>query len=380
MKKQTLQCTHCVLDSNDDPAISFDGNGVCNYCREYATFEDSIVIKGEKGAKRLKELVANIKEDGKGKPYDSILGLSGGVDSSYVALKASQLGLRPLVVHFDNGWNSELAVKNIESIIKKLNFDLHTLVVDWEEFRDLQLAFIRASVVDIEIVTDHAILATLYKLAIKYRIKYILSGTNYVTEAILPPSWIHPKGDYIHIKALQKKWVGKPFRTYPLLDAVTRIKADLSNIQTVSMLNYLDFNKDAAKQEMIKEFGWRDYGGKHYESVFTRFYQGYILPRKFGIDKRKAHLATLICSGQITRDMALEELAKPVYDEALLRTDYDFVIKKLGLSQEAFDVIMKQPVCPHGNYPVERGIYEKFPALKIIRPMWHWVKFNLLKK
>ncbi len=375
-----MQCTHCILDSTDDSYISFDALGICNYCRNYAASESKYVIRGAAGKENLEMFVHKIKKSGRGKPYDSILGLSGGVDSSYLALKASQLGLRPLAVHFDNGWNSELAVKNIENIVKKLNIDLHTFVVDWEEFRNLQLAFLKASVVDIEMVTDHAIIATLYKLAIKLNIKFILSGTNYVTEAILPLHWIHKKADYIHVRALQKKYVGTPFRTYPLFDLRTRVLADLKKIQSVSILNYMDYNKQSAKEELKHQLGWRDYGGKHYESVFTRFYQGYILPIKFGIDKRKAHLSNLICSGQITRDQALEELAQPIYVNTLFRTDYDFVIKKLGLTAEEFAAIMKQPVHSHFDFPVEREIYSRFPALKIARPGWQWFKSNLLHR
>ncbi len=375
-----MQCTHCILDSADDPAISFDEKGVCNYCQDYAATENHVVIKGQAAKEKLEESIHKIKKSGEGKPYDSIMGLSGGVDSSYLALKASQMGLRPLAVHFDNGWNSELAVKNIENIVRKLNIDLHTLVVDWEEFRDLQLAFLRASVVDIEMVTDHAIIAALYRLAIKLDIKFILSGTNYVTEAILPPHWIHKKADYIHLKALQKQFVGTPFRTYPVFDLKTRVQADLKKIQSVSLLNYMDYNRDQAKEELKLQLGWRDYGGKHYESVFTRFYQGYILPRKFGIDKRKAHLSNLICSGQLTREQALAELAQPIYDEALLRSDFDFVIKKLGISNAEFEAIMKLPARSHSDFPVEKEIYTRYPALKVVRPGWQWFKSNILNR
>lgn len=369
-----MQCTNCVLDSTDDAAISFDEKGVCQYCREYWNSEDLFVHTGAEGRQRLAKLVDQIKKVGQGNKYDCLLGLSGGVDSSFLALKVSELGLRPLAVHFDNGWNSELAVKNIENIVKKLSLDLHTLVVDWEEFRNLQLAFLKASVVDIEMVSDHAIIATLYKLAIQHNIKFIMSGTNYATEAILPRHWIHPKADYIHIQALQKQWVGTPLRTYPLLDVRTRVLAELKRIQSVSILNLMDYNKELAKEELSRKLGWRDYGGKHYESVFTRFYQGYILPRKFKIDKRKAHLSTLICSGQLTRDQALGELAKPMYEESLYRADYDFVLKKLGLASDEFEKIMKQPVKAHNDYPVEKEIYERFPVLNILRPAWQWFK------
>lgn len=371
------QCAHCVLDTNDDPTLMLDDQGVCNYCRNYQKLEAAFVPPVQEAKRKLTDLIEEIKIAGKGNQYDSILGLSGGVDSSYLALKAKHWGLRPLIVHFDNGWNSELAVSNIEKTISVLGFDLHTLVIQWEEFRDLQVAFLRASVVDIEMITDHAIIATLYKLALKLNIKFILSGTNIVTEAILPPHWIHHKADYIHIRAIQKQFVNKPFKTYPLLNVKTRVQADLKGIRSVSPLNLIPYNKDQVKEELQSELGWRDYGGKHYESVFTRFYQGYILPKKFNIDKRRAHLATLICSKQITREQALAELAKPIYDPALFQLDYDFVLKKLRLQKSEFEKIMSTPPKAHSDYPVETTIYDRYPVLKIARPFWKVFKGKL---
>lgn len=373
-----LQCIHCILDTTDDPSLILNEDGICNYCLDYQVQELQNVPPPAKAKMQLETILADIKRVGKGKRYDSILGLSGGVDSSYLALKAKQWGLRPLIVHFDNGWNSELAVGNIEKTINTLGFDLYTLVIQWEEFRNLQLAFLKASVVDIEMVTDHAIIATLYKLALKENIKFILSGTNVVTEAILPPHWIHLKADYIHVRAIQQKFVGKPFKTYPLLDIKTRVMANIRGIHSVSLLNLIPYNKDRAKQEMIAKLGWRDYGGKHYESVFTRFYQGYILPTKFKIDKRRAHLATLICSKQLTREEAIIELSKPIYDSDLLRQDYDFVVKKLGLTTVEFEKIMSLPPKAHAAYPVEKDIYMRYPILKIVRPFWLVIK-SLLK-
>ena len=373
------QCIHCILDTTDDPSLILNKDGICNYCLDYQVQELRNVPPPDQAKIQLETILADIKRTGEGKRYDSILGLSGGVDSSYLALKAKHWGLRPLIVHFDNGWNSELAVGNIEKTINTLGFDLYTLVIQWEEFRNLQLAFLKASVVDIEMVTDHAIIATLYRLALKENIKFILSGTNVVTEAILPPHWIHLKADYIHIKAIQQKFVGKPFKTYPLLDIKTRVMANIKGIHSVSLLNLIPYNKEQAKQEMIAELGWRDYGGKHYESVFTRFYQGYILPTKFKIDKRRAHLATLICSKQLTREEAIIELTKPIYNSDLLRQDYDFVVKKLGLSTVEFEKIMNAPPIAHTEYPIEKDIYVRYPILKIARPFWLAIK-NLLKK
>lgn len=371
---QYQQCTHCILDNHDDPDITFDDEGICSYCRTYEEQALKFVKKDKDGEEELKNVIAQIKASGRSKPYDCILGISGGVDSTYLALKAKELGLRPLAVHFDNGWNSELAVNNIENIINRLGFDLHTFVVDWEEFRDLQLAFLKASVVDIELITDHAIITKLYQLAIKYKIKYILSGSNVVTESILPKPWIHDKRDHLHIRAISNLFGIKFPKTFPLFTSALKWQVEWRGIKSISLLDLMPYNMEEVKAKITSELNWRDYGGKHYESVFTRFYQGYILPGKFKIDKRRAHVSNLICSGQITRNEALEELQKPAYDERTLKSDYEFVLKKLELSEEEFDKIMKAPVKKHADYPVEQSIYSRFPVLKIIRPIWIKIK------
>lgn len=372
--RQYRGCSHCVLDTHDDPEMTFDQEGVCSYCQNYKKHEGEYVKKGGRGLEELKKIVEKIKSDGARKPYDCIIGLSGGVDSSYLALKAKEFGLRPLAVHFDNGWNSELAVNNIENIVSKLNFDLHTVVIDWDEFRDLQLAFLRASVVDIELITDHAIFASLYKIALEQDVKYILSGVNYVTEAILPEPWVHDKRDHIHIKAISTQFGKIPLKKFPLFDTNLKFRISWKGVTSVPVLNYLEYIKSDVKKEIIQKLNWRDYGGKHYESVFTRFYQGYILPVKFGIDKRKAHLSTLINSGQINRNSALLELESPIYPEDLRKSDFDFVLKKLGLSVEDFQQIMNLPIKKHRDYPVDRDIYQRFPMLLLLAPVWKLIK------
>jgi N-acetyl sugar amidotransferase len=369
-----VQCSRCILDTNDDADITFDINGVCNHCVSYLIQEAKLVKVGIEGETELQRLVDQIKKSGIGKPYDSIIGLSGGVDSTYLAYQAKKLGLRPLAVHFDNGWNSELAVSNIENIITKLGFDLHTFVIDWKEFKDLQLSFLKASVVDIEMLSDHAIVTKLYQLALKNKIKYILSGTNVVTEAVLPPSWIHDKRDHIHIRAIQEQFGSIPIKTYPLFTSPLKWKVIWNGIKSLSLLDLMPYNKKEVKKLISKELGWRDYGGKHYESVFTRFYQGYILPNKFKIDKRKAHLSNLICSGQITREEAVEEMKQPIYNEAVRNADYEFVIKKFGLTSAEFEAIMNAPVRLHNEFPVEKSIYDRFPLLKLVRPVWLSIK------
>ncbi len=371
------QCTRCILDNRDDPAIEFNQQGICSYCQKFD--EQEKIWEGRRNNPEvLKTLVNQIKAAGAGRQYDCILGISGGVDSTYLALKVKELKLRPLLVHFDNGWNSELAVKNIENIVRKLEFDLHTLVVDWEEFRELQLAFFRASVVDLEIPTDHAMLATLYKLAIEHDIKYILSGHNNATELILPERWYYNKRDHVHIRAINKRFGRLPLKTFPLLSTALKLQVQKRGIESVTLLNYLDYNKEKAKQTIKEELGWKDYGGKHYESIFTRFYQGYILVEKFGVDKRKAHLSNLICSGQITRPQALEEINKPPYNKDLFDADFAFVLKKLGLTTEHFEALMRAPVRLHTDYPVDTSVYKRFWILNLLKPLW--MLYKRLKK
>lgn len=367
-KSQVRQCSVCVLGTDDDPGMTFDGNGVCHYYQQYLTAVAKHVPLPVQRKRSLDTLLDGIRSDGKGRPYDVVIGVSGGVDSTYVALLAKELGLRPLAVHCDNGWNSELAVKNIENIVSRLGIDLFTYVIDWEEFRDIQMAFIKASVVDIELVSDHAIFATLYRQAATHRIRHILSGTNVVTECTLPPHWIWHKTDHVNIQDIHRQFGTKPLKTYPFMDwKVKKLYQMFGKVTQTSILNYVPYNKAQVKQRIIDELGWRDYGGKHYESIFTRFFQGYILPTKFGIDKRKAHLSDLIFSGQITKEEALVELQKPVYDPEQLKVDREFVLKKFALSEAEFTALMQLPPRRHDEFAVERGIFETYPVLSPFR-------------
>lgn len=365
------QCTVSVMDTTADPDISFDEKGICNYYYAYKKAEADQVLMGEAGQKKLEEMAYLIKEAGKGKPYDCIMGLSGGVDSTYIAYLSRELGLRPLAVHFDNGWNSELAVQNIENIVNKLGIDLFTYVINWDEFRDLQIAYLKASVVDIEAITDHAIFATMYRLAGERKIKYILSGTNVQTEQTLPKSWIHPKADHINIKSIHKAYGKVPLKTFPFMDAkVKRYYSQALGIQPISLLNYVDYNKKRVKELIQRELGWRDYGGKHYESVWTRFYQGYILPTKFKIDKRKAHLSDLVFGGQISKEEALSALKAPMYDATQFKIDYDFVLKKFGFTESEFDAILKQAPRSHYEFDYEKPLDVRYPLLKPVKMLY----------
>jgi N-acetyl sugar amidotransferase len=359
------QCSISVMDTIADADIRFDENGICNYYYEYKEAEAENIIKGDTGIQKLKELAYEIKKSGAGQSYDCIMGLSGGVDSTYVAYLAKQLGLRPLAVHFDNGWNSELSVKNIENIVNKLGFDLFTYVINWDEFKDLQLAYLKASVVDIEAITDHAIFATLYRMAGERNIKYILSGTNIQTENTLPKSWVFSKTDHVNIKSIHKKFGKIPLRTFPFMDlTVKRYYQQAKGVKSVSILHFVEYDKEKVKQLISEELGWRDYGGKHYESIWTRFYQGYILPTKFNIDKRKAHLSDLIFGGQITKDQALNELANPIYEPQQFKDDFEFVLKKLGLSEQEFELLMSNPPRSHYEFDYEKAIDLRYPFLR----------------
>jgi len=374
------QCTRCILDTTDDPHISFKAQGICNHCQNYDRMEKELVFKGLDGEKKLKETIEKLKEAGKGKSYDCILGVSGGVDSTYLAYKAKEFGLRTLCVHFDNGWNSELAVKNIENIISKLGFDLETYVVNWPEFKDIQLAYFKANVVDIEAITDHAITGTIYKLAAKYGIKYILTGNNVATEVVLPKYWIFNKTDATNIKDIHRKYGTIKLTNYPFFDSKEKhLYQTVKGIKTVDLLNYMPYIKQDVKKIISTELGWRDYGGKHYESVFTRFYQGYILPQKFGIDKRKAHFSNLICSAQITKEHALKEMKEPIYPTELYETDKEFVLKKLGMSEEFFLDYLKQPRREHTEFKTEKTIYQNYPILKPLKPIGDFIKKHLIK-
>jgi N-acetyl sugar amidotransferase len=367
------QCTKTVMDNIADPNITFDENGVCNYYYEYfEEYKRRKVSSGEEGRKLLEDKIKEIKQNSKEKPYDCILGISGGVDSTYMAYLAKQYDLRVLLVHFDNGWDSELAVKNIENIVTKTGFDLYSLVVDWDEFKQLQIAYFKASVIDLEMPTDHAIIGTLYKLAAKHNVKYFLNGYNVVTEAILPKAWNYNKLDATNMKDIYRNHgSGKKIVTYPFFDTYEKKKyVTLGGIENVLFLNYIDYNKSEVKKIITEKLDWKDYGGKHYESIFTRFYQGYILPTKFGIDKRKAHLSTLICSGQITKEEALAELEKPIYNHEQYLIDREFVLKKLDFTEAYFEELMKLPIRSHFDFKTgKNSIYDIYPLLKPLKPL-----------
>jgi N-acetyl sugar amidotransferase len=347
-----------------DPEIVFDDAGVCNHCTRAANLLTQRLPAYKTGEYRTDRLVQLLRNAGAGQPYDCIVGVSGGADSTYAAYTLSKLGLRPLAVHFDNGWNSELAVKNIESTLRAMKIELFTYVVDWREFRDLQMAFLRASVTDAEIPTDHGIWAVLYQTAAKFGVRYIVSGTNLTTESILPRSWTYGITDWRYIKGIHRRFGSRPMRTFPHCSLTQFAWYVLARrIKSVSILNSLDYNKERIVGELEREIGWRNYGGKHHESVYTRFFQSYILPVKFGIDKRRAHLSSLIMSGQMDRARAVTELAKPIEDPARLQEDLEYVSKKFEMTVPQFEALLRTPRASYRDYPNDEQLLEQLKGL-----------------
>jgi len=344
--KEYVMCSQCVMDTDGNPEIVFDDKGVCNYCHEYnKKAKIRLFVDDDLRNQALEKVVQKIKASGEGKKYDCLIGVSGGVDSTYTAYLVKELGLRPLAVHFDNGWNSELAVSNIEKILDTLGIDLHTFVVDWEEFKDLQLSFLKASTPDGEIPTDHAILSTLYSTASKYGIKHIISGNNFKTEGVMPRLWAYGHIDWKYIKSVHKKFGLKKIRTYPRLTLSKFIWFTLAKrVKLVSILNYIDYDREKAMQLLIDDLQWQYYGGKHYESNYTKYYQGIILPKIFKIDKRKLHLSALILAKLISRNKALEEIKKPIYPLGKEKEDTEFFLKKFNIDFNFFqDLLEKKP-------------------------------------
>lgn len=356
-------CVRCVMDQSD-PNIVFDDVGICNHCKEHeARVAATPLARGSADAD-LASLVQTIKGAARG-PYDSIVGLSGGVDSSYLAEKAVSLGLRPLAVHFDNGWNSELAVQNIQNIVQKLDLDLMTFVIDWPEFADIQRSYFRASVIDIEMVTDHAIFAALYQIARHQGIRYILSGRNAATEAIMPSAWVWQKFDLKNLKAIQERFGTLPIRRFPTLSLWEMAVRQLTGqVRLANFLDYIPYRKGDAIHALETKLAWRNYGGKHYESVFTKFYQAHILPVKFGVDKRKAHYSDLIMNGEISRDEVMTELERPLYNPIELEQDTEYVCKKLDFSRADFDAYMASSPVPHDAYPSDAALGGKLLSLR----------------
>lgn len=352
------QCKRCVMDTTD-PEIIFDDTGYCNHCTEYFERTSKLSYQGKSSDKKLAQIVDKIKHSGRNNHYDCVLGISGGIDSCYAAYILKNLGVRVLAVHLDNGWNSEEAVNNIKKICGKLKIDYQSYVLDWEEFKDIQLAFLKASIVEMEIPTDVAIIGALHKTAAENNIKFIISGGNYATEGILPESWFYNPKDLTLLKAIQKKFGTRKIKTLPTFDYKDETYYKfIKRIKTIYLLNYIPYSKKNAMDILQNELDWKYYGGKHYESKFTGFVQSYIQPAKFNVDYRKATFSTQICTGEVTRDEAISELSKLPYNPVKAEEEKKYIAKKLGISLEEFNRIMSLPPKTYKDYPNDKGMLE----------------------
>ncbi|WP_439145971.1 N-acetyl sugar amidotransferase [Vibrio sp.] len=358
--KKIKVCSNCVMDSTDSK-ISFDQNGVCDHCNDFYENVEPNWHTDEKGNKELESIISKIKKDGEGRDFDCIMGMSGGADSSYLLhVAVNKYGLRPLVFHVDGGWNSDDAVHNINVMIDKLGLDLYTEVINWEEMKDFQLAFFKSSLPNIDIPQDHAFVATLYDYAAKYDIKYIVNGGNISTECVRNPlEWLYYGTDMSLLRDIRKRFSTNPMKTYPF-SSVLRHKIYLRYIKQVHVvkpLNYFPYIKSDAVKLLEKDYGWRAPEQKHFESRFTRFYEGYWLPKKFGYDTRKVQLSSLILTNQLTREEALEILSKPALTDVQARQEFEYVANKLGISESELQGYLEQPNKTYKDYSNQESLF-----------------------
>jgi N-acetyl sugar amidotransferase len=363
-------CSACVMDTSDS-RIVFDDTGVCDHCRGFKRDVAPNWHPDERGAAMFREMVARIKASGQGKPFDCIMGMSGGLDSSYLLhLAVSEFGLRPLVFHVDGGWNTDVAVNNIQVLIEKLGLDLYTEVIDWEEMRDFQLAFFKAGVPHLDIPQDHAFVATLYHFAHKHSIKYILNGGNFATECVRNPlEWLYYGTDMAQLRDIQRRFGTIRLRSYPFSSILFHkvYLRYLRGVQVVKPLNLLPYTKEQASKTLAEQYGWRPYPQKHFESRFTRFYEGYWLPTRFGYDTRRVQYSSLILTGQMTREEALERLKGPAYDPATIGEDFEYVATKLGISVAELRGYHEMPLKTYRDYRNREWMFDiGARALKIL--------------
>ncbi|UVO52847.1 N-acetyl sugar amidotransferase [Sphingomonas sp. SUN039] len=346
-------CSNCVMDTTDEN-ISFDADGVCDHCHNFRDHVAPNWHTDERGEAELMAIAEKIRADGKDREFDCILGMSGGFDSSYMLhIAATKMKLRPLVFHVDGGWNTQVAVHNIECVVEKLGLDLYTEVINWEEMKDFQLAFFKSGVPHIDIPQDMAFIATLYKFAAKHNIKYILNGTNYSTECVRNPlNWIYYGTDMAQLKDIQKKFGTVPLKDYPI-SSILYHKLYLRYIRRISVIKPLNLGpyiKADAQELMSREYGWTPYPQKHFESRFTRFYEGYWLPARFGYDTRKIQFSSLILTGQMTREAALDALSRPAIPVEEIPHELDFIATKLGITTDELIGYRDMPLKSHRDY------------------------------
>ncbi len=360
MIQENIVCKRCVMDTSDSK-ISFDSEGVCDHCH---TFDKEIKTNwdySENGTKKFHDKVLSIKKSSKNNEHDCIIGMSGGIDSSYLVYAAKEIfDLNPLVFHVDAGWNSQIAVNNIQRLVDALDIDLYTEVIDWEEMKDLQRSFFESGVPHIDTPQDHAFFATMYKFALKHNIKHILTGANYSTECIRNPiEWMYYQSDSRQIKDIHKRFGENSLKSFPLT-SIIKHKVWLPYFRGIKVerpLNFIPYKKSEAKELLISKFGWQPYPQKHFESRFTKFYESFWLPERFGYDVRKVQFSSLILTGQMTRDEALEELKKPTYDEKEIEREIEFICNKLEIKREDFDRYLNLPKKTFKDYKNQEEIY-----------------------
>lgn len=360
MKKYQI-CTNCVMDTTDSK-ITFDEKGVCDHCNTFYTKILPFWHPDQESQTQLLQQAEKIKQAGKGKDFDCIIGMSGGIDSSYLVYVAKEkLGLKPLVFHVDAGWNSQIAVNNIEKIVDKLELDLYTEVINWEEMKDLQLAFFKSGVSHIDTPQDHAFFATMYKFASKYNVPYILTGGNYSTECVRNPlEWMYYQSDARQIKDIHRQFGKKPLKDFPLTNILWHkfYLPYIKGIKLIRPLDFVEYNKEEAIQFLIDNFGFQRYEQKHFESRFTKFYESYWLPKRFGYDTRRVQFSSLILTNQMTRDEALEKLASPAYSEETIAHDFEYIATKLGVSSDELQSYMEAPKKTYKDYKSQEDLYK----------------------
>lgn len=374
MINQEKRCVRCVMDTSD-PFIVFDNKGICNHCKKF----DEVTFKEwplkERGQERLEEIIDKIKKDGEGKEYDCIIGLSGGLDSSYLAVFLKDYNLRALAVHVDAGWNSELSVYNIEQVVKHCGYNLHTHVINWSDMRNLQLAYLESGVCNQDVPQDHIFFSSLYHFATKNKIRYIISGGNISTESISPDSWHHSAMDSINIRSIYKKFGKKKLENYKTISFFQYYiyYPFFCKMKTIRPLDFIDYNRKDALDTLKNKIGYKEYGEKHCESVFTKFFQNYYLPKRFGYDKRKLHFSSMILSGQIDRNEALKQLGETLYDEENLKQDFKYIAQKLKISEEKLKEFIELP-------PSSYSCYRNWDSLYKIIKKTQFLFSKLLKK
>ena len=358
--RQYQICTNCVMDTTDSK-ITFDNKGVCDHCNTYYSDILPNWHTDERGDLALKKIVKKLKKEGKGKDFDCLMGMSGGIDSSYLLyVMVVKYGLRPLVFHVDAGWNSQIAVNNIERLVEGLGLDLYTEVINWEEMKDLQLAFFKSGVSQIDTPQDHSFFATMYKFASKHNIKHILTGGNYSTECVRNPlEWMYYQSDSIQLKDIYKKHGTGKLKDYPITKILWHkiYLPYVKGIKLIRPLDYIPYDKDAAMQLLVEKYGYQKYPQKHFESRFTRFYESYWLPKKFGYDTRKVQYSSLMLTNQMTREDALEKLKHSAYDPKTIKQDFEYIATKLEISKEELQSYMDAPNKTYKDYKSQEYIY-----------------------